>query len=306
MRLKTLFVNRPPIRDRPWGGGAKFTCALFDHAPSYGWNVTNQLCDNIDAIVIQDPRLDEIGVSIAEIERFKISHVSVPVIHRVNECDARKNTQEMDKLLRHASTSADVVIFVSDWLRQHHSKDGWTCEDVRVIHNGVDKSVFFPETQKGSSVTRPTRIVTAHWSDNPMKGEMTYAWIDEFVSLNSDAFSFTYIGRLNRRLHHSHMIPPLDARALAAELRNHDVFVNASLFDPGPNSTLEAIASGLCTFVHKDGGGSVEFAGTDHTFGSHDELRDLFLSRRYERNAYEPSSWKECVARYVDVIEGVR
>jgi hypothetical protein len=57
------------------------------------------------------------------------------------------------------------------------------------------------------------------------------------------------------------------------------------------------------TYVHKDGGGAVEFAGDDHVYGSLSELQDLILSGKFMPNILKPAPWDVCINKYFDILE---
>lgn len=142
----------------------------------------------------------------------------------------------------------------------------------------------------------------SHWSDNALKGQDFAEWIDAFVAKRSEEFTFTYIGRTRASLKNSTVIGPLCATDLGAELAKYDVCINASRFDPGPNSVIEPIACGLPTYVHVDGGGGVEFAGKDHTFSSFDELETLLLSKQFKKNVNRFEPWEKTIESVVTFL----
>ena len=41
------------------------------------------------------------------------------VVHRINECDERKNTSGLNSFYIEASKVADKIVFVSNWLKNH-------------------------------------------------------------------------------------------------------------------------------------------------------------------------------------------
>ena len=103
------------------------------------------------------------------------------------------------------------------------------------------------------------------------------AMMDLIYMGGKDQIEFTYIGRHRGTFKNTRCIEPCTGVELSRRLQGHDVYISGSRFDPGPNHILEALAVGLPTYVHKDGGGAVEFAGTDHTFSNLSELEELIL-----------------------------
>ena len=292
-----ILVNRK-IVEGPWGGGNNFVRALSSGLISRGHVVTYTLDNDIDCMFLVDPRPDNDCPGLAHLMQQRDKFKNVKVIQRINECDARKNTEHMDPLLLHCSEFIDRTIFVSDWMQNYFIQKGWKCSDVTSIHNGVDQNIFCPgERQKG----RLTSVVAHHWSNNLLKGFDAYEFLD--CMAGKDQIEFTYIGRHRDTFSNTRCIDPCSGHELANRLKGHDVYISGSRFDPGPNHVLEAIACGLPTYVHKDGGGAVEFAGTSHTFGNLSELENLILSNSFSKNGYQPITWDESIQAYLREIE---
>ncbi len=293
-----MLINRRPVNG-PWGGGNNFTRALFELAPKYGFEPTTKLTDDVGVIFMIDPRYDELGISLNEVASFKMHKPNTKVVYRINECDKRKGeSNSVDPLINITSQFSDICIFISDWIRDYHVNQTWKCQKNVVIYSGVNTEHF----SQTSTESQKIRIVTHHWSDNPLKGQDIYEMLDQWLDLNPD-FEFTYIGRTNARLKNTRIIPPLFGKALGEQLAKHDVYVSASRFDPGPNHIIESLACKIPTYAHVDSGGAVEMVGDDHTYTTFDDL-DKILSRRvYEmNNVFVPYDWDECMKRYFEQI----
>jgi len=296
-----ILINRKPV-DGPWGGGNLFVRAFCESANKAGHEVVFRFEDDLDVIFVQDPRYSDLGISINEIAQYKQSNPGVKLIHRVNECDARKNTDDMDSMLRQTSSVTDTTVFVSHWMKDYHLDKDWLCEDVAVVYNGVDREHF----QKRDKIQNgKINIVAHHWSDNRMKGADVYEFLDALVA-EDERFTFTYIGRTSSDLKHSNVMDPLSGLDLGKELSRYDVYVSGSRFDPGPNHILESLACEIPTIVHVDGGGAVEFAGCNFSFQNSKELIKLLASKPDISNVVMPSSWEESVGRYLALIERMK
>ena len=274
--------------------------AFCDNLASSGHSVVHRLEEDIDVIFMQDPRYSELGISINEIVGYKNYKPDTRIVHRVNECDARKNTHGMDDMLRSCSQHTDHTVFVSEWIRKYHLERGWKCANTSVVYNGVDRSHFSKRVQ--GIENGKVNIVTHHWANNRMKGFDVYEALDVFVGENH-GFTFTYIGRDLGTFQNTLVIPPLHGAQLGEELSKYDVYVSGSLFDPGPNHILEALACEIPTYVIKDGGGAVEFAGEDHTYELAAELIEVLFSKNFVRNQFVPSGWNDCVMKYRECLE---
>lgn len=296
-----VFINRKPVQG-PWGGGNLFLKAFCNLFKSCGHEVVFTLDKDVEVIFIQDPRYGNAHVSINEIYQFKQAFPQVKIVHRVNECDARKRTNMMDKLLRDCSTISDHTIFVSDWIQNHHLSLGWDCKNYSVIYNGVDHDHF---KQRGKLNNGKVNIVTHHWSNNFMKGLDYYEFLDDFVAKDKN-YTFTYIGNCKSVLKNSKMVKPLHGLALGEELSKYDVYVSGTRFDPGPNHIIESVACGIPTFVFENGGGAVEFAGEKNTFSNQKELVKLLKSDlSLVKNAIKPQSWQECITKVLNIVENL-
>ncbi len=87
------------------------------------------------------------------------------------------------------SKYCDATIFVSDWTKEYFLNEGWYCNNIFSITNGVDKDIFKPREKMNNG---KINIVTHHWSNNHGKGFDIYRKIDEFVKDNPDFTFFIY------------------------------------------------------------------------------------------------------------------
>jgi hypothetical protein len=306
-----VYINRMPITG-PWGGGAIFINAFHKRAPA--------MCDFIidetgrtplDVILLAGLDNDGYGISIDQAFLYKLyARRDCQIVLRVNENDARKDTHHMDEMLVRVSEHLDGTVFVSRWLQQYFNDRGWKCQNQAVIINGVAGDVFTSQPKLNNG---KLNIVAHHWSDNRMKGADIYEKIDQLVGEHPDKFAFTYIGRHQCDFKHTTVVRPLAGHALGQELGKHDVYVSASRFDPGPNHILEALSCGLPTYVHKDGGGCVEFAGNVGVYSDWDQLRLLLnvsnpklLNKFTVKEPFNPFTlrgWTPCVQEYINFLE---
>ena len=65
-----ILINRKPVMG-PWGGGNLFVKFFHKFMTEVGHNVVNKLEKDIDVIFIQNPRYDELGISINEAIQYK-------------------------------------------------------------------------------------------------------------------------------------------------------------------------------------------------------------------------------------------
>ena len=283
----------------PWGGGNHFLKGFVEEANKRGHTITYSIENDIDAIYLHDPRPDELGISINIAINYKSYFPQTLLIHRVNECDARKGTVGVDDMLRETSKYTDFTLFVSNWMKEYHQSRSWKCDATSVFINGINKDHFFPREKMNNG---KINIVTHHWSNNDLKGFDIYNELDEWVAKNPE-FTFTYIGREQGGFKNTKVVPPLFGKDLGDELGKYDVYVSASRHDPGPNHILESLACEIPTYAHVEGGGAVEFSGDSHTFSSMEDLEKILLSKDYQKNSMLPEDWSDRMSILFDQLE---
>lgn len=298
--MKYLYTNQAVING-PWGGGNAFIRALYELAPEFGWTVTNDasyirsgtpvLCTALSG----DGGLSFPSLLTMRANSLKHRGRDIPIILRCNENDARKGTTYVDSAWRSAFDHSQKVLFVSRWQQSYFGSSG---EKYSVLINGVDTDIFSQIERVKSD--RPT-VVAHHWSDNPLKGSDVYAYLDRLAK--DKIIDFTYIGRIRSQLQSTKIIAPLHGEELGKALANHDVYVSGSRFDPGPNHILEALACGLPTYVHRDGGGCVEFAGEDHVYSDTETLLKQIMSPK--KNETRLFTWRECIMNLIKEVESL-
>jgi len=300
-----LYVNRQP-RSGPWGGGNLWVAAFHKRAPTLP-NVellTDEALNfSPDVCLLAGLDNDGTGISVDQAVMHQLYQApNMKIVLRVNENDARKGTRHMDALLLKVAPHVSATVFVSHWLQDYFNAKGWACKEQAVIVNGCAADIFAPQPKLNNG---KLNIVAHHWSSHEMKGADIYQKLDRLVGEQPDKFAFTYIGRHECDFRHTNVIRPTFGKDLGAELGKHDVYVSASRFDPGPNHVLESLSCGLPTYVHKDGGGCVEFAGADHSYKNWDELKAILNGPLAPNTAMTPTGWLPCVQQYVTYLEHV-
>lgn len=298
-------INRRP-REGPWGGGSHFVRAFYEHAVENNVEIVEHLSMSPNVILVFHPDSEDGGLSFHDAFEYVRQNPTTKMVVRVNECDARKATAGVDWTWSRMIYRADLVVYVSEWMKRYF-EDRLQLPPARsmVLENGVNPGSFDEkEDQKISARNGKINIVCAHWSDNAMKGQDTYEFLDDFVRRNPE-FTFTFIGRTKANLQNSRLIPPMHPNELMAELQKYDVCVNGSRWDPGPNAVIESISAGLPTYVHADGGGGVDFAGIEHTFANDKELEAILLSKNFSMNRKQFEPWKLVMKNLFDEIKNL-
>ena len=200
-------------------------------------------------ILLTDPRSFNEGITFGafEILKYIIFNKRTIVVHRINECDERKNTFHMNKLLKYANYCSDYTVFISNWLK---SLDIYQ-KDIpsTVIYNGSDEKYFSSKTNLPWDKKQPLKLVTHHWSSNKMKGFDVYSKLDQLINDTDlgNKIEFTYIGNLPKgfTFKKTKHLAPLSGRDLGIELSKNHVYLSASKNEPAGMHHIEGALSGL-------------------------------------------------------------
>lgn len=248
--MSVFYFNRMPVLG-PWGGGNKTLTSLVNRLASMGHTITGELRSDVDIIFCVDPRPSQLGVTYEMIKAFATSK-KIPLIQRVGDVGTHGKPDLM-KLVHESIYQSDRVIFTSNWAR-HFVQYSNPCH---VIPNGAMPEFY--KHRRGSHLPgQKLRVVTHHWSNNPLKGIALYESLSSSSEVLSGIVEFTYIGRSSPGLAKITRDPMTD-KELASELPLHDVYLSASLFEAGANHIVEAMACGLPVIYCSEGGSIPEY-----------------------------------------------
>jgi len=249
------------LQDGPWGGGNQFGHALVKHLRARGVRVSFDLnAPDLDILILAEPRTEH-AISAyddrAILRYLREVNPRALVVHRINECDERKGTHDVNARLIAANHVADHTVFVSGWLRDLFRANGLPDRPSSVIFNGSDRDNFNPQGYVRWDGIEPLRLVTHHWGANWLKGFDIYGRLDDLLGDPAfhQRFVFTYVGRLPEGFHfqHAQYLEPQHGSQLAATLRAHHVYLTASQFEPGGNHQNEGALCGL-PLLYRDSG----------------------------------------------------
>jgi hypothetical protein len=262
--VKIAIGSKPYVG--PWGGGNRVVSALCEALVERGNKVVHALDDaDIDFILMIDPRVHSPNVCFgagAILRYLTFRNPNTIVIHRINECDERKDKPFINRKLARANYVADVTVFIGEWLThlplwRKHLRAPWF-----VIRNGSDTLIFHSRGYRPWCGEGPLSLVTHHWGYHPMKGFDVYAALDDLLTDPAwrERLAFTYVGNLPRgfAFRNSRYVPPLDGEALAAELRSHHVYITGSQNEPGGNHMNEGALCGL-PLIYRTSGALPEY-----------------------------------------------
>ena len=306
---KIFFTLEPP--DGSYGGGAFFVKNLSKFLIENGYQVTYRLEDDIDIIFIIDPRKDSHNkFSLIDIERYKLKHPKVKIIHRVNECDIKRiRSIGIEPLILRTMKIADLVVFVSKWLRDYYNHKYVINTPSSAILNGVDSAIYFPKDS--IKLNHKIRLITHHWSNNWLKGFHIYNEIDKLLDTRDD-IEFIYVGNYNPRYRPRNikLLPPMSGIELGNIIRSCDIYITATQNEPGAMHYLEGMSCGLPVLYAEGGGGAAEIcniSGEEYTdISSMIVKMDKILENYREyvgKIPYEYLHRERCCFEYIKIIK---
>ena len=251
------------VIDGPWGGGNLFVKNLTNYLEANGHTVIYDLAEkDIDLILLTDPRSRKESSSTfnhIDIAKYKkYINKSVKVVQRINECDERKGTTNINKYYLEASNAVDKVVFVSSWLKNIYVNLGMKEEKTKVILAGADSKIFNPQNKSDWKKGEKLKLVTHHWSSHKNKGFETYKLINELIKSEkwNNKLEFSYIGNVHPdyQLENTNLIQPLAGQELASEIKKNHIYVTASINEPSGNHHIEAAQCGLPILYINSGG----------------------------------------------------
>ena len=248
------------VQTESWGGGNQFVKELIKASKKQNHKVVFDLKDiDIDIILLIDPRSynDEITFGSFEIIRYLLLvNKKALVVHRINECDERRKTNHMNRLLRWSNYCADHTVFIASWLKDLNLYIKDTPNSV--ILNGANPYDFRNYENCYWDGNSPIKIVTHHWSPNYMKGFDVYKHLDSLLA-NSKYWQriieFTYIGNLPKGFlfKKANHIQPISGQILGRELSKHHVYLSASINEPAGMHHIEGAICGLPIIYRQSG-----------------------------------------------------
>jgi len=313
--IGTVAINMRPVRG-PWGGSSTFVKQLSAYLGFRGYRVVFKLDERVDVAILIDPRTETANrvFGVDDIVRVRQRNPRLRVLHRINECDQRKDTSFMDPLLAQANKVADHTVFIARWLLDYHAQRWFDRERPHsVIYNGADPRIFHPVGSLHWDGVSPLKIVTHHWSSHMLKGFREYQQLDTAIANGEiEGVELYIIGRWpdDIQWQAARTIEPLHGAPLARALRQCHLYITASRWEPCGMHHVEGAQCGLPLLYHVDGGGIVE-AGerygvsfSDDLLPRIDEVRSRYPSLRRDVLDNMPSG-DRMVHDYATIIQSL-
>jgi hypothetical protein len=311
-----ISINSKLQENVPGGGGNQFASYFRAYLERIGVKVVNDLHDSdINVIFHITPfpfLMKASSYSFLDAYLYKLKKPDTVIVHRVNECDERKGTHYMNKLLVKVSKYSEAMVFIASWLKPLMEKSGMDLSKPnKVILQGADNEIFNTIGKEFWDKKRKLKIVTHHWSDNYFKGHDFYHRLDALLANPEfgDKFEFTYIGNYPKSLVYKNtkLIRPLAGKELAEELKKNDVYLTASRNEPAGMHHVEGALCGL-PILYFDSGALKEYCGdygiefNENNF--EDKLREMYDNYELYRqkiNNYHRTS-EETSKEYYDFV----
>ena len=236
------------LRESPYGGGNQFLGALKGALAAKGHCVDDA---NAADVILFNGHHD-----LDAVMRVRVDCPDGVFIHRVDGpmCLYNDPKDKRDWTTRSANALfADGTVFQSNWSKGANEDFGWPNSAYQtVITNAPDPVIFHSSGSREPLTGRKVRLIASSWSANANKGFDLYEYLDQ--ALDFERFEMTFIGNAPVKFENITRFPPCPSADLAAKLKEADVFIAGSRFDPCSNALIEAMHSGLPAVARNEGG----------------------------------------------------
>ena len=242
------------FRRPPYGGSNQFLRALHDEYARRGYRVgANRIGSETKACILNSFAFDVDRLRNERRETCRILHrVDGPIsTYRGTELDPDLEVQAINHEF------ADVTVLQSEYSRKALADLGLQFRNPVVIHNACDPRFFHPKSLSESPGDR-VRIICSAWSDHPNKGAASYRWLE--AELDWTRYELTFVGQAKGEFRRTRHVSPVGSKRMGELLREHDIYLTASLHESCSNSLIEALACGLPA-VYVRSGSNAEVVG---------------------------------------------
>lgn len=261
----------------PTGGGHQFMRALWQEFAQRGLRVENNTVSRTTRACL----FNSYNFNFERLRRFQ--RAGCRMVHRVDGpmsvYRGRDDGSDL-KIWQVNQELADATIFQSNYSLQKHIELGYAFKAPCVIMNAAKPEIFHPHIPFDRQ--RKIKLISTSWSDNANKGAAIYRWLDEH--LDWERFEYTFVGRSQIQFERIQMFAPVPSAQVAELLRQHDIYITASRYDPCSNSLIEALSCGLPALYLQSGGHPEIVGDAGFGFSAPEDISDLLkqLVAEYE------------------------
>lgn len=238
----------------PWGGANQFLKALRGYFRRAG--VYSENPEDAEVVLFNSyPFGSEYLFNIV----FKLKKKPGKIlIHRVDGpiSYVRGRDKIIDEIIfEFNELFADGTIFISNLSRTDNYNLGMKRPRYEtMILSAPDPSIFNLKHKRPFSKDK-TKLIATSWSGNIRKGFDLYKFLDEH--LDFDKYEMTFVGNSPVEFNNIKWLKPVSSRELANILKQHDIYITASKYEPFGQAVIEALNCGLPA-VARIGGGYLE------------------------------------------------
>lgn len=201
----------------------------------------------------------------------------------------------------------DGTIFISNLCRQDNYRLGFRRPRYETVILGAPDPTIFNSRGKKPFSRDKIKLIATSWSSNIRKGFDTYEFLDEQLDFNK--YKMSFVGNSPIEFKNIKSIKAVNSRKLADILKEHDIYITATKYEPFGQAVIEALHCGLPAVV-RAGGGYLQAAGNMiEVF--HDEgdileaIEKVAQNYEYYQKQMNLPTLKEIAGKYYDFAYGI-
>lgn len=234
----------------PWGGGNQFLKALRGYFRKAG--VYSERPEDAEVILFNSYPF---GSEYLFDSVIKLKKKNKILIHRVDGpiSYVRGRDKIIDEIIfEFNELFADGTIFISNLCRKDNYNLGMRkARYETVILSAPDPTIFNPKDKRPFNKNK-IKLIATSWSGNIRKGFDIYKFLDEHLNFNK--YEMTFVGNSPVEFNNIKWMKAVPSRELANILKENDIYITASKYEPFGQAVVEALNCGLPAVVRIGGG----------------------------------------------------